>query len=86
MIFVLSYSFPPENRQACRERFKETGGKPPEDIKLLGQWVAISDAKGVAVFESDDPMVMAKWAQQWSDIMTMDIYPAITNEALGQLF
>ena len=86
MTFVMSYSFQPEKREACKARFREAGGKPPEGVKLLCQWNAVGDAKGVAVFESDDPMAMAKWAQQFSDLVSMEIYPAIDNEALAKLF
>jgi hypothetical protein len=86
MTFVLIYSFPPENRQACQARFKETeGNKPPAGIKVLGQWHAISDGKGVLVYESDDAMVMARWAQKWSDVMSFDIYPALDGEGIAKL-
>ncbi len=86
MLFVMNYSFRPENREACKARFKQTaGGKPPEGVKLLGQWNAISDAKGVSLFESEDPIAIAKWAQDWSDLMTIEIYPVITNENLAKL-
>ncbi len=87
MTFVMTYSFPPENRQAVRTRFRETGGgEAPAGVKYLGRWNAIGDAKGVVIFESDDPVIMAKWIQQWSDLMSCEIYPAITNEMLGTLF
>jgi hypothetical protein len=46
MTFVMNYSFQPEKREACKARLKETGGgKPPEGIKLIGQWNAVGDAK-----------------------------------------
>jgi hypothetical protein len=86
MIFVMTYSFQPEKREACRIRHREIGrGKPPEGIKLLGQWTAVGDAKGVAVFESDDSMAMAKYFQGWSDLLSIEIYPAIDNEALAKV-
>ena len=86
MILVTVYSYPPENREACKARFKQTkGGVPPAGIKLLGQWNAIGDGKGVTIFESDDPMAMAKWAHDWSDLVTMQIYPAVTNEDLAKV-
>jgi hypothetical protein len=30
-------------------------------------------------------MAMAKWAQQFSDLISMEIYPAIDNEALAKV-
>ena len=49
-----------------------------------GQWTTVGDAKCVAVFECDDPMGMAKYVQGWSDLLSIEIYPAIDNEALAK--
>ena len=80
MLFVSTWSYPPENREAVQTRFKETGGKPPMGIKMLGRWHAIGGGKGVLVSESNDPMAIAKWIQEWSDLMSFDIYPALNDE------
>lgn len=80
MIYVTAWTFKPEHRDAVNARFKETGGLPPEGVKMLGRWSGIGTNKGVCVAESDDALAVARWGQQWSDLMSFDIYPALTDE------
>ena len=81
MKFVTTWSIPPENRNAVQDRFKKTGGdKPPAGIKLLGRWHAIGGGQGVHICECDDPIAFAKWAQVWSDLVSIEIYPALDDE------
>ena len=86
MLFVTMWSYPPENRKVIEARFKETGGGlPPAGIKMLGRWSAIGSGKGLHVCECDDPMAFAKWAQQWSDILSLEIYPALDDAGVSKL-
>ena len=86
MIFVAVYSWTPANRDAVQARFKETGGnKPPAGIKLLGRWTAVGGLKGVQVCECDDPIAFAKWAQEWSDLLPIEIYPALDDEGVAKM-
>ena len=80
MIYVIAWSFKPECRNAVEARFKETGDPPPEGTKMLGRWHGIGINKGVCVAESDDGLALARWAHEWSDLMSCDIYPALTDE------
>ncbi len=84
MIFVTVYSFPPENRDACQARFKESGGMPPAGINLLGRWHAVGGLKGVHVCECDDAIAFAKWAQEWSDLLSIEIYPALDDDGVAK--
>ncbi len=80
MTFIVAWSFKPEQRNAVQARFKQTGGRPPAGIKMLGRWHGVGTNKGVAVAEAKDSLAMAKWAQEWSDLMSFDIYPVMTDE------
>ncbi len=87
MIFVSIYSYPPENQKAIEARFKETeGGKPPAGVKLLGRWFAAASGKGFGAYECDDPAALAKWAHDWADLMSFEIYPVVTDEDMAKLF
>ncbi len=87
MIFVSIYSYPPENRKAIQARFKETeGGKPPAGIKVLGRWHAAASGKGFGAYECDDPLAIAKWAHDWSDLMSFEIYPVVRDEDMAKYF
>jgi len=80
VIYVATWNFKPEHRDVADARFRETGGLPPEGVKMLGRWHGIGTNKGVCVAESDDALAVARWAQKWSDLMSFDIYPALTDE------
>ena len=80
MIYVVAWTFKPEHRDAIQARFRETGGLPPEGVKMIGRWHGTGTNKGVCVAETDDALAMARWAQQWSDLMSFDVYPALTDE------
>ena len=80
MIYVIAWTFTPEHRDAVQARFKATGGLPPAGVTMLGRWHGIGVNKGVCVAESGDPLAVAAWAQQWSDLMSFDVYPALTDQ------
>lgn len=76
-----------EKREACKARFKETGGgKSLEDVKLLGRWHAIGGGKKAHICECDDPIALAKWAYVWSDLMSTVIYPAVDEDDGARFF
>jgi len=79
MLFVTYFSYPPQNREAVQARFKKTRGKPPEGVKMLGRWHAIGGGKGVHVCECDDPIALAKWVQEWSDLLTLEVLPVLDD-------
>ena len=84
MIHVMTWAFKPEHRNAVIARFKETGGLPPEGVKMLGRWHGIGNNKGVVVAESEDPLAFAKWLLEWSDLASFDVYPALGDEEIAK--
>ena len=84
MYYVISWRFDPEHRDAIHARFKETGGPPPAGVRMLGRWHQIGGGRGACVARSDDPVAVAKWAQEWSDLMTFEVYPALDDEQFGK--
>jgi hypothetical protein len=85
MIFVSVYSIAPEKRNAAQERFKKSGGPPPKGVKMIGRWHAVGGGRGVTVFEADDAQTAAHWAQQWTDLISFEIYPAIDDAGFAKL-
>ena len=84
MLYVADWTFKPEHRNAVIARFKETGGLPPEGVKMLGRWHGIGNNKGVFVAESEDPLAFAKWLLEWSDLVSFDVYPALGDEEIAK--
>ena len=80
MTFVMIWDYPPELRDEIQARFKETGGPPPEGVKMVGRWHRIGGGQGVCIAETDDPAALATWAQDWSDLLAFEIYPAMDDQ------
>ena len=80
MLFMISYSFSPEDRNAAQARFKATGGGPGPGAKMLGRWHALSGNTGFVLAESNDNVAIGKWMQEWTDLLVFDIVPVNTDE------
>lgn len=83
MKFIVQWNGLPTAENAVIERFMKTGAQAPDGVKLLGRWHAIGGLHGVAIVEADDTGSMAALALEWGDLLTMSIFPAITDEELG---
>ena len=85
MLFIVSWTGTVDKRDAVLARFKQTGGLPPANVKMLGRWVNADGCGGMAVTEADDVAGLAKWSLDWSDLITIQITPALTDEAFAKL-
>ena len=83
MLFISHWKILPGNRDTVIERFAKTGGQPPQGVKMLGRWHAVSNGTGIAISEAEDASAMGRWALEWNDLMEMEITPALTDEGLG---
>lgn len=79
MTYVCIYKYPPERRKEAQARFKETGGPPPEGVKMIGRWHYVGQLEGLTVCESDNPEAVGKWVQEWSDLLTFDVRAVIDD-------
>jgi len=83
MLFLISWSGQPQLREAAVDRFLKTGGLPPEGVKIVGRWHSVGPISGFAIAESDDIFALQKWVLDWSDVLEMEVRPAINDEQLG---
>ncbi|MEA3085191.1 MAG: hypothetical protein QOC89_2888 [Paraburkholderia sp.] len=83
MKFIVQWNGLPTTENSVIERFMKTGGQPPEGVKMLGRWHAIGGLHGVSIVEADDTRGLAAMALEWGDLLTMSIFPALTDEDLG---
>jgi hypothetical protein len=84
MLFIVSWTGDAQHRNAAIERFKKTGGAPPAGVKMLGRWHSVGSIEGFAIAEATDPVAVQKWVLDWSDLLTMQVRPAVNDEQLGQ--
>jgi len=85
MLFIATYTIHSGNRNIAMERFLQSGGKVPAGIKMLGRWHTVAKLSGFAVIEADDIELIQQWAMEWNDILSMEVFPALTDEQVGPL-
>ncbi|MEO8484019.1 MAG: DUF3303 family protein [Acidobacteriota bacterium] len=80
MLFMITYAFSPDARNAAQERFKKTGGGPGAGAKMLGRWHDLGGHRGFVLAESNDGIAIGKWMQEWTDLLEFEITPVNTDE------
>jgi hypothetical protein len=85
MLFLVGWKGSPALRDKTAERFVSTGARPPEGVRMLGRWHEVGRHSGVAVVEADDPMLLCRWALEWSDVFELEVRPVSTDEQMGPL-
>lgn len=85
MQYMNTYHITPEDRDACIARFKKGGGQTPDGVKLLGRWHDVAGRRGFTLIESDDPVAVGKFANEWSDIMSLEFIPVLSDEQLTKV-
>jgi hypothetical protein len=80
MLFMISYSFRPDAREAAQTRFKKTGGLPGPGVKMLNRWHCVSGNRGFVLAEGNDPIAIGKWMQDWTDLLVFSVDPILNDE------
>ncbi|GAB4297663.1 MAG: hypothetical protein OHK0026_08820 [Rhodocyclaceae bacterium] len=84
MKFMMTFNWQPDAkvRDEAIARFRQTGGRPPAGVRLLGRWTRADLSGGFDLLETDDPQALAEFALTWSDLMQHAIVPVLED---GQL-
>jgi hypothetical protein len=82
MIFCSILTWDSDKRNEIIKRRTENGSMMPESIKLVGEWVDLSDGRDVIVFETDEPEALLADALAWTDLMTIETFPVMEAEEL----
>jgi hypothetical protein len=78
MIFHISYEYLPEQRDEVHARFKETGAPPPSGHCVEGN-------RGFLVAESSEAEAIGRWLQEWTDALSFEVTPVLTDEQFTQV-
>ena len=73
------------NRDAVHRRFLETGGAPPAGVSMLGRWHCAEGNGGFFLAETDDPAALARWLQDWTDLIDFEVTPVLTDEQFSEV-
>lgn len=80
MRFITHYTFLPQSRNEVLGRFQETGGPPPEGVKMIGRWHATSGNEGWVLSETDDAVAQSEWILGWSDHLEFTTTPVTDDD------
>ena len=81
MKFMMTMTFKTEvgTRNDAIARFKETGGRPPTGVTLLGRWVGADFSGGFILLETNDPVALTEFALLWSDLVELKVAPVVED-------
>lgn len=85
MLFMISYSFPPDARNEAQDRFRKTGGLPGDGVKMHGRWHCVGGNNGFLLAETSDSVALGKWMQEWSDLLDFDVMPVNDDAQVMQV-
>jgi hypothetical protein len=83
MTFMITYKLSPASRNAAQDRFKQGGGPPPKGVKMIARHHRTDGSGGFTLCESDDAVALAKWTQDWSDLLSFETFPVVDDQQLG---
>lgn len=83
MKFIVQWDGLPTAENAVIERFMKMSAQAPDGVTLLGRWHAIGGLHGFAIVEANDTQCMAALTLEWGDLLTIEVFPALTDEELG---
>ena len=85
--YMITWRLPPATRNESIKRFMNTDARrAPEGLTELSRWHAARGDGGYTVVETDHPKNITNWLLQWSDLLSYEVEPVITDEELGELF
>lgn len=87
MLLMLTYAVKDLSlRDKAIERFKATGGLPPNGVTFLGRWHKASMNEGYVLVECSNATALAAFAHNWSDVLHMEAVPVIEDSEAGKVF
>ena len=86
MLFMVTYRTSLATTRAGQARFMETGGAPPPaGVRKVAAYHCADGSGGYTIAETDDPVALARWCNQWADLITFDARPVLTDELMGKV-
>jgi Domain of unknown function (DUF3303) len=73
----------PGKYKTAVEEFLKTGGPVPAGAKSLARWHVPGSILGWHLIEADDMTAVAQHAAEWADVLELEIYPVIGDDAAG---
>ncbi len=85
MTFMITYKISPAHRNTAQERLKKGGGLPPAGVKMIGRRHKVDGSGGFVLCETDDVVALAKWTQDWSDLLEFQTFPVFDDQQMATI-
>jgi hypothetical protein len=77
MKFMTWWSLKPAHQKQVNTRFLQTGGAPPEGVKMLGRWHG--PGTGFVLCETNNAVALYEWTNCWRDLLEFVITPVVED-------
>jgi hypothetical protein len=81
MQFITTWKVRPGKLAEAVERFISTGDPRPEGVRSIGRWHRADMQGGVHIVETDDPRALADYTAAWADLLELESFVALEDEA-----
>jgi hypothetical protein len=81
MTFMITYKISPAHRNAAQQRFKSS--REAVCLRMIGRRHKADGSGGFVLCESDDAVALAKWTQDWSDLLEFETFPVLDDKQIG---
>ena len=89
MLYMVSWSIAPENRDEVIRRFAASATDPdyalPEGLTQVARYHDVPGLQGVQILESDDPAKVMEWSLLWTDLLEISAVPVVEDEQAGAM-
>ena len=61
-------------------RFRDCGRLAPEGLRYIASWVTEDFCRCYQLMETEDPELLNRWMENWSDIVDFEVHPVMTSQ------
>jgi hypothetical protein len=70
---------------AIYRRLRKKGRMMPEGLDYISSWIDLDFKICWQVMQTDNPALLERWTENWSDLMEFEIVPVRTSNQAAQL-
>ena len=64
---------------AVYRRFRDLGRMAPDGLRYVQSWVTDDLQRCYQIMECEDPALLDRWMDRWSDLVTFEVLPVLTS-------
>lgn len=84
--YMVTWDLPSDNRDDAIARFVDGAAlQEPDGVTLVSRWHSVGGGRGWSVVDTNDPATIMDWLMRWSDLLSYEVEPVVTDEEFGGL-